>query len=316
MLNNVSIFPECECSSNGSLSEPCHPVTGRCPCKPNVVGERCDQCLPGFYQPDPESEAGCQPCNCDLGGSTNTQCDPDSGTCLCRQGIEGRSCSEVRDDYFIRHIDYLRLEAEDTPGASDATVVADQQQNRFFTGVRFYRVVDGESEIDFGSLSPPVSGIYDVVIRYSLEGAAFWNSSVLTITPSAVEGEGEGPVDCGVFPEVTRRSSFVYANWMMGVGLSLTGTFCLRSGQSYGFTLGGFVSGRDDDLAVLSIDSLVLILVDSVEVGVFFDPVLSRDYRECVAMYRSLATQPPNPRLCELAIFSVSAEIYDGAARK
>lgn len=220
------------------------------------------------------------------------------------------TCSEVQDNYFYRGIDYLILEAEDA--SADPVIITDSQ-NGLFTGTGFYNVEDAESVVNFGSLTPPVSGLYEVVIRYNLEGTLFWNSSTLTIIPSSEVMTG--PADCGDSSEITDQSSFQYADWMMGVGLSVTRTFCLRGGRSYQFVLSDFISGRNDDSAVLSLDSLVLIAVDSSEVASFSDSGISSDYRDCVMLYRSLATRPAEPPIsCQQSIFTVSTEIYNGAA--
>lgn len=297
---------DCGCSSNGSLSEFCDPVSGLCPCKPNIMGERCDQCQPGFYLPEPSNMEGCQPCDCNPGGAVSPQCDELTGNCLCRNGIEGRTCSEVQDDYFVREIDFLMLEAEDDADFSNQVIITDEQ-NRLFTGTGFYRVEEGVSAIDFGLLTPPIDGLYDVVIRYSLEGAMLWNSSTLTIVLSSGVTEA---VNCGGVPEVTQQTSSEYANYMMGVGLSVTRTFCLGAGRSYRFILSDFVSGRSDDSAVLNIDSLVLIPVGSL----FMDPVMNNNYMSCAVLYRSLATRPTDPVTCRQTTFTASTLIYDGAA--
>lgn len=301
----------CECSVNGSLNSLCDPVTGVCRCRPNIAGSTCDECLPGFFLPDPSSEQGCQPCNCNIGGSVNAQCDQTTGACLCREGVQGRTCSELQENHFFRGIDYLILEAEDGVGVSNPVIISDMQ-NRLFTGIGFFAVEDGASVLNFGSLTPPGSGLYEVVIRYSLQGALLWESATLTILPS--NEEGTGPAECGSSGEIISDSNFEYRNWMLGVGLSVTRTFCLRGGRSFQFTLSNFTSGRDDDSAVLNIDSLVLIPVDLPQLAVFEDSVISNAYGACVALYRSLATRPSDPFVCRDTVFTVSVAIYNGAA--
>ena len=311
-MDNELGCQDCGCASNGSISDTCDPVTGLCPCKPNVFGDQCDQCQAGFYMPDPSSTEGCQPCGCDLGGSLRQQCDDLTGACQCQEGIEGRTCSEVQDDYFLRDLDFLMLEAEDAADMSDQLIIADEQ-NRYFTGIGFFRAENG-SEIDFGSLTLPIDGLYDVVVRYSLQNVMFWNSSILTITPSG--NMSGGNTDCGGVPEVTGQSSFEYSSYMMGVGLSLTRRLCLSASGSYQFTLSDFESGQNNDSAFLSVDSLVLIPVGS---SVFADMALSRDYTDCATLYHSLATLRPVQPItgsCRQTIFTASALIYDGATRK
>lgn len=177
------------------------------------------------------------------------------------------------------------------------------------------------SEANLGTLTPPVSGLYEGVIRYSLSGAVRWNSSILTVL-ALDEGMGGGEesgqaASCGDVPEITDSLVLNYTNYIMGIGMALYRTLCLRGGRTYQFILSDFESGQSDDSAVLNLDSFVLIPVDAPELATLADPVTSRDYRECVDFYRSLAGQQSTPpSSCEQTIFKVSTEIYNGAAGK
>ncbi|EMP30085.1 cAMP-dependent protein kinase type II-alpha regulatory subunit [Chelonia mydas] len=62
-----------------------------CPCKPHVIGRRCDQCAPGTYGLGP---SGCSRCACSPEGSVSKLCDPVSGQCRCQPGAVGRRCLE------------------------------------------------------------------------------------------------------------------------------------------------------------------------------------------------------------------------------
>ena len=259
---------------------------------------------------DPFSNEGCIPCNCNLGGSVSSQCDSSTGICLCRNGVRGSTCSEVENNFFYQGIDYLILEGEDATGVPRPIIIT-ERQNRLFTGSGFYGVEEGVSVADFGSLTPPISGLYEITFRYSLQGALFWNSSTLTITASS-EDPGE-PANCGIVPEVVNSLSVEYTNWMMGTGLAIFETFCLQGGRSYQFTLSNFISGRSDNSAVLNIDSLVMIPVYSSQLAVFADIIIAREYRNCVGFYRSLAAEVSAPLSCQQTIFTVSTEIYNGA---
>lgn len=229
---------------------------------------------------------------------------------MCKNGIQGGDCSEVVPDFFIRSIDYLISEGEEATGVPNP-VINLSNPNRLFTGFGYYGVIENVSVADFGYLRPPASGLYECVFRYVLSGAIRWNSSVLTITPSGEEGSG--PVNCEGVPEVTGSLQMEYRNWQMGVGLSIFHTFCLRGGRSYQFVLSDFISGRNDDAANLMIDSLVLIPVH-VNRPVFSDPSISAQYLSCVDQYRNLATRMFAPPSCRQTIFTVSADIYNGAS--
>lgn len=50
----------CDCDPEGSIDGgSCDQTNGRCLCKENVGGERCDQCKPGFYLLSASNPLGC-----------------------------------------------------------------------------------------------------------------------------------------------------------------------------------------------------------------------------------------------------------------
>ena len=65
---------ECRCHSVGTDSSKlaCDYITGLCHCLPNVVGPTCDKCRPNYWKI--VSADGCEPCNCDVTGSMDSQC--------------------------------------------------------------------------------------------------------------------------------------------------------------------------------------------------------------------------------------------------
>jgi len=86
----------CQCYPPGTnldaeqLLPVCESYTGKCECKPNVVGHDCDKCKDGYFRID--SNMGCDPCNCDTIGSINKTCNVFSGQCHCRPGVTGLRC--------------------------------------------------------------------------------------------------------------------------------------------------------------------------------------------------------------------------------
>ncbi|XP_067090683.1 laminin subunit beta-4 [Osmerus mordax] len=87
----------CDCDPAGSLDGGlCDPVSGRCVCKENVNGERCDRCQYGFYGLNQEDPSGCQRCQCNFLGSVLTPhpCDQETGRCVCQQLATGALCDQ------------------------------------------------------------------------------------------------------------------------------------------------------------------------------------------------------------------------------
>ncbi|XP_009992988.1 PREDICTED: laminin subunit gamma-2-like [Chaetura pelagica] len=89
----------CRCHPRGSLSPQCD-SHGQCSCKPGVMGEKCDQCQPGFHS---LSEAGCQR----SGQSLQCECDPagslggcPSGRCVCKEGVTGEHCERCKGSFY------------------------------------------------------------------------------------------------------------------------------------------------------------------------------------------------------------------------
>ncbi|CAB1341121.1 unnamed protein product [Coregonus sp. 'balchen'] len=87
----------CGCHEKGSYSGVCDLLTGRCTCKPNVVGEKCDQCQVGFH--GLLNGQGCRECNCIQSGSVSTACEED-GRCQCIPGVAGDKCDRCHHGYF------------------------------------------------------------------------------------------------------------------------------------------------------------------------------------------------------------------------
>ncbi|XP_034171779.1 laminin subunit beta-1 isoform X2 [Osmia lignaria lignaria] len=87
----------CECNPTGSHSLLCENYGGTCPCKPNVVGRRCDRCAPGTYGFGPE---GCIPCDCDGVGALDNFCDVETGRCKCRPNTYGRTCGQCEPGFW------------------------------------------------------------------------------------------------------------------------------------------------------------------------------------------------------------------------
>ena len=284
--------------------------TGTCSCRPNVAGKKCDTCRPGYYQATSNDTEGCRPCNCNAGGALGSECNMLTGQCRCKQGIFGLTCSETIPGFYFPTIDYLRLEAEQAVGDSSALVQL-EGEGMTFTGFGFYRVTERTSSIDLGSITPSVSGEYEVLFRYNLEDILIWNSTTLSITTS--ENEGNGAAICDGIPELSvGESTSQYTNWAFGIGMTISQDFCLRGGRSYNFQLSGFDSGINSDTVALDIDSLVVILISSSAVAPLSDPTTSMEYLSCVDDWKSLISQPFANPACEDITFVISTAVLNG----
>uniref|UniRef100_A0AAY4CK70 Uncharacterized protein n=1 Tax=Denticeps clupeoides TaxID=299321 RepID=A0AAY4CK70_9TELE len=93
----------CNCDPVGSLNDGvCDAFTGRCICKANVEGDRCDSCKYGYYGLRQEDPDGCQACGCNPLGSvqTSTPCDPTTGQCLCKEFAMGQYCDQCQSGFW------------------------------------------------------------------------------------------------------------------------------------------------------------------------------------------------------------------------
>merc|ERR1712008_561094 len=63
--------------------------TGKCACKTNVIGDKCEFCTPGNT-----GFPSCHGCTCNAEGSAGNNCDSATGHCFCHTNIVGDSCDE------------------------------------------------------------------------------------------------------------------------------------------------------------------------------------------------------------------------------
>ncbi|KAF4532826.1 hypothetical protein B566_EDAN002677 [Ephemera danica] len=113
----------CTCNSLGTINnQGCNVYTGECTCKRYVTGRDCNQCLPQYYGLSDDRD-GCKPCDCDPGGSLDNNCDVITGQCTCRTHVTGRTCSTPEQSFFTAYIDYNVYEAEFARGSDTCQVV-------------------------------------------------------------------------------------------------------------------------------------------------------------------------------------------------
>ncbi|XP_062418892.1 laminin subunit beta-4 isoform X2 [Pungitius pungitius] len=84
----------CDCDPVGSEGGGlCDALTGRCVCKQNVGGPRCDECKVGFFSLREDNLAGCEVCRCHVLGSLGS-CDKLTGNCVCDHLASGPQCDQ------------------------------------------------------------------------------------------------------------------------------------------------------------------------------------------------------------------------------
>ncbi|XP_053667229.1 laminin subunit alpha [Anopheles marshallii] len=88
---------ECNCNPLGVAYNnlQCDMDSGMCECKSNVVGRKCDRCEYGFF-----NFPYCEPCHCDIRGTTFEICDQTDESCFCKKNVQGRECSTCVDGTY------------------------------------------------------------------------------------------------------------------------------------------------------------------------------------------------------------------------
>ena len=109
-ISDAEACQPCDCDPIGSLDDGiCDPRTsvltgeesGRCHCKTNIEGRRCDICKNGFWNFDPDNPDGCEACTCNTLGTINNQgCNMRTGECTCKRYVTARDCNQCLPEYW------------------------------------------------------------------------------------------------------------------------------------------------------------------------------------------------------------------------
>ncbi|XP_037959538.1 laminin subunit beta-1 [Teleopsis dalmanni] len=259
---------ECTCNILGTIDNSgCNMHTGECTCKRLVTGKDCNQCAPETYGLS-ESEEGCSPCDCDLGGSYDNFCDVISGQCRCRPHMSGRTCATPKQNYFIPQLTQV-YEAETADvcisysNNGNCTVLPSQvPSDRIpdFTGIGFMRIPENSGlTITVNDIARSMP--YDVVIRYQTTSHGDWEDAFITLVrPDEVDPAG----NCA---EAVRPGSSAYETH---IPFTLSDrqrhvvalhNVCLEEGKVYKFKINFERRHHNEDnpTATIKIDSLTLI---------------------------------------------------------
>nr|VZH99079.1 unnamed protein product [Spirometra erinaceieuropaei] len=100
----------CNCHGDGSIDpDKCqqytdpqrNTVAGRCNCKENVGGDKCDRCRVGYWNFQASNPKGCEACRCHMLGTwENSGCDPMTGKCTCKRYVGGEYCDSCQPGFF------------------------------------------------------------------------------------------------------------------------------------------------------------------------------------------------------------------------
>ncbi|KAM9445291.1 laminin subunit alpha-5 isoform 1-T1 [Clarias gariepinus] len=116
-LESPMACSQCLCQSDFTDGT-CEDLTGRCYCKPNYTGEKCDSCAEGYenfpacYLVTPtfptHINGEARPageiinCECNAAGTEGNSCkaDPHTQTCVCKPGFSGQHCEICAPGYY------------------------------------------------------------------------------------------------------------------------------------------------------------------------------------------------------------------------
>nr|CAD7401088.1 unnamed protein product [Timema cristinae] len=189
--NNPDGCEPCTCNTLGTVdNQGCHVYTGECTCKQYVTGSDCNQCVQEYWGLSNDQD-GCQACDCDPGGSYDSNCDVITGQCRCRQHVAGRTCNQPEQSFYTGTLDFLIYEAELSRSSENCQVVIrepfrDGRENTW-TGTGFMRTFE-DSKLEFIVDNIQTSMEYDIVIRYEPQLPGKWEDVRVIV-------ERTGPVD-------------------------------------------------------------------------------------------------------------------------
>lgn len=171
-IEHPNACQSCDCDPRGSVddgvcdshTDPVNGlIAGKCHCKTNVDGRRCDQCKEGYWNFSENSPEGCQSCSCNILGTVDNQgCNVFTGECTCKRYVTGRDCNQCAPKYWGLSDERDGCKACNCdPGGSydnDCDVITgqckcrphvvgracDQPEQSYFTGFPDFMVYDAE----------------------------------------------------------------------------------------------------------------------------------------------------------------------------
>ncbi|KAJ2950704.1 hypothetical protein O0L34_g8964 [Tuta absoluta] len=175
-IQSPEICKPCDCDPQGTTEqdflcddetdEANNKTAGRCHCKTNMDGLRCDRCKDGYWNFNLENPDGCEACTCNPLGTINERgCDQFSGNCFCKRHVTGRNCDQCLSEFYgLSDSEDGCLACDCDPGGSlgrDCDVITgqcrcrpnvsgrrcDQPIQNFFVGALDNMVIEAESSL-------------------------------------------------------------------------------------------------------------------------------------------------------------------------
>ena len=94
LQHHYVLYLACQCSGVGSNGPECD-SSGRCSCRPQYSGFKCERCATGYYD-----YPRCIACTCDRQGSLSDYCNPETGQCRCKENFSGTFCSRCKAGFY------------------------------------------------------------------------------------------------------------------------------------------------------------------------------------------------------------------------
>lgn len=310
----------CGCSSDGTIGF-CNPKDGKCLCKRFVMGARCDRCQPGFWGLG-ESSFGCKPCECDVGGSYERNCEQVKGQCRCRKGITGRRCDQVQTGNFFPLPDHLKYESEEAKvigGETNGKVVQREPKAGdvvTWTGDGFTEVKD-KATLEYAVTNVPYTGEYNILVRYEPKDSGLWKVDV------KIERIDGLPLTSGKCQNATNAQDPDYGDFSAILPtprryVLMLPSVCMEKDVAYvvKVTYSRDESNSDGVGSILT-DAMVLVPYEE-SVSIFQGPDGEQRKKQfnrfnCLDYHLSASTpRPVLPDVCKQLIFAMSSVIYDG----
>ncbi|ETN68384.1 hypothetical protein NECAME_15860 [Necator americanus] len=272
-------------------------VAGKCYCKPNVDGPRCDRCKNGFWDLQASNPDGCIACTCHLLGTYNNE-----------------GCDTADSSYYCANIDHFTYEAENaalTNAEIELREHPGEGGSMTWTGEGFARANE-RSTITFKVNDLQTSQKYNIILRYDAarDPIGWENVQITVVRPKEASGEcaGVDPSDDFLIARLHPGGRYVEAYPAV----------CLEAGLEYEIRVqfGEKRTGAPDRGAWILIDSLVL-APPAEELLIFkgSDSALQHkmeyDRYQCRNLIMSLTPKEMYSETCERYVCPVAAAVLN-----